>query len=333
MDLLRAVGVNLECELPQSRREDFLERFEQRLSVVSQSPCLTAATPRLIGCCPAPTGLRTTLVLWQDRHCVCIRPLSPAARVSWCSQRHWSAMGTPPRLPTIGFACARLLRLLLSTLHLHRTTGFREVVSFPPPGFYSRSVSDMVQCPSSTRQLRQPLTSLAFASFCGCFYLKPSTPSIRLTKMVPQLPRSPIFDQPKHPSVLLITAPHRFTAPLPYSSSRHVAYPTPPAHKRPVVACDEADKLSHVLHVLTSHLPEPFAASTMTTRIVHPLNLTSCAHQSKPERPLNFAFPCSKLPTPCDFAWLCWCGLTFNLPKLWTGLLLRPPELGHSAHR
>ena len=241
-------------------------------------------------------------------------------------------MCTPPRLPTIGFSCARLLRLLLSTLHLHRTTGFREVVSFPPPGFYNQSVSDMVQCSSSTRQLRQPLTSLAFASFCGCFYLKPSAPSIRLTKWCHSYRTPHIFDQPKHPSVLLITAPYRFTASLPYSSSRHVAYPTLHAHKRPVVASDEADKLSHVLHVLAS-LARAVCCFHHTNRIVVPLNLTSCALQSKPELPLNFAFPCSKLPTPCDFAWLCWCGLTFNLPKLWTGLLLRPPELGLSAHR
>ena len=55
LDLPHTVGVNLACELPQSRREDFLERFEQRPPVVSQSPCLTAATHRLIGCCPART--------------------------------------------------------------------------------------------------------------------------------------------------------------------------------------------------------------------------------------------------------------------------------------
>ena len=55
MDLLRAVDVDLADELPQSRREDFLESFDQRPPVVIQSPCLTAATPQLIGCCPART--------------------------------------------------------------------------------------------------------------------------------------------------------------------------------------------------------------------------------------------------------------------------------------
>ena len=90
---------------------------------------------------------------------------------------------------------------------------------------------------------------------------------------------------------------------------------------------------SHMCSTFSLHSPEPCAASTMTNRIVEPLNLASFALQSIRERALNFAFPCSKLQTPCDFAWLCWCGLTFNLPKLWTGLLLRPPELGLSAHR
>ena len=150
-------------------------------------------------------------------------------------------------------------------------------------------------------------------------------------KKVPQVPRSPVFDQPKHPSLGL--ADHRitsvFTASLPHSSSRQVAYPTLHAHKRPVVACDEADKLSHLLHVL-AWLTRAVCCFHHTNRIVVPLNLTSCALQSKPELPLNFASPYSKLSTPCDFAWLC-CGLTFPVSKLWTRLL-RPPELVHSAH-
>ena len=126
---------------------------------------------------PTTHTTRAALVLAQDRHGFGIRHLSPAARLSLCAQRHWSATDTPPLMSTFGGACARLLRQLLSTLHLHRTTGFREVVSFPPRGFYSQSVSDMVQCSSSTRQLRQPLTSLAIALFCGCRVLKPSAPS------------------------------------------------------------------------------------------------------------------------------------------------------------
>ena len=90
---------------------------------------------------------------------------------------------------------------------------------------------------------------------------------------------------------------------------------------------------SQMCSTFSLHSPEPLVIYTMTNRIVEPLKLASCALQSIPERPLHFAFPCPRLPTPCDFAWLCWCGLTFPLPKLWTGLLLRPPELGHSAHR
>ena len=59
--------------------------------------------------------------------------------------------------------------------------------------------------------LRQPLTSLVSALFCGCRVLKPSATSIGLTKMVPQVPRSPVFDQPKHTSLGL--ADHR-TVPI-----------------------------------------------------------------------------------------------------------------------
>ena len=123
MDLLRAVGVDLACELPQSWREDFLERFEQRLPVVSQSPCPSAARPRLVGCCPAalwtphhtrpvagsalclystPLPCRARLLVFPTSlerngyasaaadHRFCMRPTSSAASVnSSSSSNHW----------------------------------------------------------------------------------------------------------------------------------------------------------------------------------------------------------------------------------------------------
>ena len=165
-----------------------------------------------------------------------------------------------------------------------------------------------------------------------CLLVEPSATSLGLTHMVPQLPRSPVFDQPKHPSVLLITASHRFTASLPHSSSRQVAYPTPHAPRQPVVASDEADKLPHLLHVLAwltravccFHHYESHCGPSQSHHL--------CTSIGPGAASLNFVSPRSKLTTPCDFAWLYWCRLTFHLPKLWTGLLLRPPELVHSAH-
>ena len=103
--------------------------------------------------------------------------------------------------------------------------------------------------------------------------------------MVPQPPRSPIFDQPKHPSVLLITAPYRLTASLPHSSSRQLAYPTP---MHPDDQSFPLMKLtsSHICSTFSLGSPEQLVTYTMTNRIVDPLNLTTCALQSIRERPL-----------------------------------------------
>ena len=80
LDLPHTVGVNLACELPQSRRKDFMERCDQRLPMF----ILHALVPQGLGsldvaheACPR-SGLHTTraaLVLAQDRHGFGIRPL------------------------------------------------------------------------------------------------------------------------------------------------------------------------------------------------------------------------------------------------------------------
>ena len=81
----------------------------------------------------------------------------------------WSATDTPPLMLTIGGACARLLRQLLSTLHLHPTNGFRNVVAFPPPGFNHQNVSDMVQC--SSHSAIAP--AIYIVSVRGAFWILP----------------------------------------------------------------------------------------------------------------------------------------------------------------